>query len=382
EDLPNGKLPKLPDAAVRFGIDLSWTRVKDEALKELAGLKNLVYLNLGGTRVTDAGLKELAGLKNLEMLILGKSRVDDWGQVTDAGLKELAGLKNLVFLDLSNTGLGVTDAGLKELACFENLATLNLDETAVTDAGLKHLAGLKNLAALNLDGTHGDTPVTDAGLKELAGLKNLAARVRQPGEPAMRVAARHHRTNCEGTVRLVEMAAAAGVRRLVFLSTIKVNGKRTVRRAGGSWQRYSEDDVPHPQGAYAQSKWEAEQALLEIAARGPMAVTILRPPLVYGPGVGANFLRLVRSVQKGIPLPFARVVNMRSLVYVENLAEAILVCMESRAATNKTYLVRDVDVSTPDLIYAVARVLGCRPRLIRMPLWALRLGGVLTLRSA
>lgn len=219
-------------------------------------------------------------------------------------------------------------------------------------------------------------------LQDVDAVVHLAARVHQPGERAMRVAALHHRTNCEGTVRLAEMAAAVGVRRLVFLSTVKVNGKRTVRHADGSWQRYSEDDVPHPQGAYAQSKCEAEQALLEIAARGPMAVTILRPPLVYGPGVSANFLRLVRAVQKGIPLPFARVVNMRSLVYVENLAEAILVCMESKAATNKTYLVSDVDVSTPDLIYAVARVLGCRPRLIRMPLWALRLGGVLTLRSA
>lgn len=219
-------------------------------------------------------------------------------------------------------------------------------------------------------------------LQDVDAVVHLAARVHQPRERAMRAAALHHRTNCEGTVRLAEMSAAAGVRRLVFLSTVKVNGKRTVRHADGSCQRYSEDDVPHPQGAYAQSKWEAEQALLEIAARAPMAVTILRPPLVYGPGVGANFLRLVRAVQKGVPLPFARVVNMRSLVYVENLAEAILVCMESKAAANKTYLVGDVEVSTPDLIDAVARVLGCRPRLIRMPLWALRLGGVLTLRSA
>ncbi|MGQ0659184.1 MAG: NAD-dependent epimerase/dehydratase family protein [Chromatiales bacterium] len=219
-------------------------------------------------------------------------------------------------------------------------------------------------------------------LQDVDAVVHLAARVHQPGERTARTEALHHRSNYEGTVRLAEMSASAGVRRLVFLSTVKVNGKRTVRHADGSWQRYSEDDVPHPQGAYAQSKWEAEQALLEIAARGPMAVTILRPPLVYGPGVGANFLRLVRAVQKGVPLPFARVVNLRSLVYVENLAEAILVCMESQAAAHKTYLISDVDVSTPDLIYAIASVLGRRPRLIRMPLWALRLGGVLTLRSA
>ncbi len=218
-------------------------------------------------------------------------------------------------------------------------------------------------------------------LRDMDAVVHLAAHVHRRHDGGRRGSAEHHRANCEGTARLAESAAAAGVRRLVFLSSIKVNGERTARHADGNWQRYTEDDAPSPQSAYARSKRDAEEALLKVAARGAMSVTILRPPLVYGPGVRANFLRLIGAVRKGLPLPLANVANLRSLLYVENLAEAILVSMESRAAANRIYVVSDVDVSTPDLVYAIASTLGRRPRLFRMPIWSLRLAGLISFRG-
>lgn len=112
-----------------------------------------------------------------------------------------------------------------------------------------------------------------------------------------------------------------------------------------------------------------------------MTFTTLRPPLVYGPQVGANFLRLLKAVQRGVPLPFAGIRNLRSLIYVGNLAEAVLVCLESAMAANKVYLVSDVDISTPDLVIAIARTFDRPPRLFRAPAGLLRAIGALTMRS-
>jgi serine/threonine protein kinase/Leucine-rich repeat (LRR) protein len=185
EQVTDASLKELAGLKTLLGLDLARTKVTDAGLKELAGLKSLQILNLNGAPVSGAGLKELAGLNDLSWLSLWDTPVTDAGlkelanlkslqwlslgntKVTDAGLKELAGLKSLHVLYLYNTK--VTDAGLKELAHLKSLQDLNLDNTQMTDAGLKELAGLKSLRALALGGTK----VTDAGLKELAALKSL-----------------------------------------------------------------------------------------------------------------------------------------------------------------------------------------------------------------
>src|SRR5690606_26071448 len=127
-------------------------------------------------------------------------------------------------------------------------------------------------------------------------------------------------------------AARAGVRRFVFVSSIKVNGERTAEHP------FTERDSPAPQDAYGISKWEAEQRLAQVAAESGMAVTVLRPPLMYGPGVKGNFLSLMRAVSRGWPLPLASIRNARSLLYVGNLADAIACCLGDRRPGLRTYL--------------------------------------------
>lgn len=173
--------------------------------------------------------------------------------------------------------------------------------------------------------------------------------------------------NVEATRNLAQQAAAAGVRRFVFLSSIKVNGETTDTRP------FTRDDTPQPLDAYGISKLEAEEELLRIGADTGMEIVILRPPLVYGPGVKGNFLRLLQAVARGTPLPLASINNQRSLVYVGNLAEAIIACMDAPAAAGKKFLVSDgEDVSTPELIRKLAVALGKSPRLLPCPPGLLR----------
>lgn len=177
--------------------------------------------------------------------------------------------------------------------------------------------------------------------------------------------------NTQGTLTLARQAAAAGVGRFVFVSTVKVNGE------GGSLA-YSESDAPCPADPYAISKWEAEQGLRELAARSAMAVVIVRPPLVYGPGVKANFLNLMRWVERGIPLPFGAIHNQRSLVALANLVDFLLLCTTHPAAANQTFLVSDdEDLSTPELLRRMAMAL-CKPsRLLPLPASLLSAGASL-----
>jgi nucleoside-diphosphate-sugar epimerase len=185
--------------------------------------------------------------------------------------------------------------------------------------------------------------------------------------------AEYRRVNVAGSRRLAQQAAAAGARRLVFMSTIKVNGERTAERA------YTEDDAPRPEDAYGISKQEAEQALREVAQKTGLEFVVLRPPLVYGPGVKGNFLRLMNLVARGVPLPLGAVDNRRSFIYIGNLAGAIVRALEAPQAAGRTYLVSDgEDVSTPDLVRALARALGVKPRLLSLPLAALVLAATLT----
>lgn len=191
---------------------------------------------------------------------------------------------------------------------------------------------------------------------------HLAARVHVMNDPSTDPLAEHRRTNTEGTRALAVEAAEAGVRRFVFLSTVKVLGETSGEGA------FQDDTLPAPRDPYAISKLEAEQALAEVAAATGMEVVILRPPLVYGPGVKGNFLSLLRLAARGWPLPLAGIRNRRSLVYVDNLADAIVRCLSHPRAAGRRFLVRDgEDLSTAELYRAVAAALGRPARLFPVP---------------
>jgi len=182
----------------------------------------------------------------------------------------------------------------------------------------------------------------------------------------------YRQVNVDGTRRLATQAAAAGVRRLVFLSSIKVNGERTAGRP------YTEDDTPRPEDAYGTTKWEAEQVLRTIERETDLQVVVLRPPLVYGPRVKGNFLRLMKLVARSWPLPVGSVHNRRSLIYVGNLVDAILAGIKTPTAAGRTYLVSDgTDLSTPDLVLALAESLGVTPWLYPFPPSLLKLGATI-----
>ena len=206
---------------------------------------------------------------------------------------------------------------------------------------------------------------------------HLAARVHVMNDTAQNPLALYRETNTEATLNLARQAAQAGVKRFVFISTIKVNGE-------GRAEPYRENDLPAPEDAYAISKWEAEQGLWLIARETGMEVVILRPPLVYGPGVKANFLRLMQTVQKGWPLPLGAIHNRRSLLYLGNFVDAIRVCVEHPAAAGQTFLLDDGEaVSTPELIRAVGQAMGRPARLLAVPVGVLELaGGLIGKRAA
>ncbi len=211
-----------------------------------------------------------------------------------------------------------------------------------------------------------------AALRGVDTVVHLAARAHLVRESGSDLLSTYREVNTEGTRRLAEMASKAGVKRFVFLSSVKVNGERT------SGRPFTENDIPQPEDAYGISKWEAEQALLNVAHATGMEAMILRPPLVYGPGVKGNFLRLMRLVAHGAPLPLASVANRRSLIHVDNLVDAIIACLNSTAVPGNTYLVSDgEDVSTPDLIRLLAQALGVPARLFPFPVALLKLGAAM-----
>jgi len=169
------------------------------------------------------------------------------------------------------------------------------------------------------------------------------------------------RVNCDAAVRLAE-AAAGLVQRFIFLSSAKVHG---------------EDDAPRPEDSYRRSKLEAERSLTEIAARSGLELVLIRPPLVYGPGVKANFLRLLGWIDSGLPLPFASVRNRRSLIYLGNLVDAIARCAEHPAARGPFLVSDEETVSTPELVSRIARALERPARLFPAPPALLRVAGMI-----
>jgi nucleoside-diphosphate-sugar epimerase len=192
---------------------------------------------------------------------------------------------------------------------------------------------------------------------------HLAARVHIIKETAPNASAEYHRINTTGTAMLARAAAQHGVAHFVYLSTVKVHGEHNLSGP------YSESDTPAPCDPYSASKWDAERALAAIAADTPMAVTSLRPPLIYGPGVKGNFLRLMNLVYRRAPLPLASVNNSRSLLYVGNLVSAVEKLLAAPAAGTNTFLVSDDrDISTPQLVSMIAAALGVETRLFRCPL--------------
>ncbi len=178
--------------------------------------------------------------------------------------------------------------------------------------------------------------------------------------------------NTAGTLNLAKHAAESGVKRFIFISTIKVNGESTRPE-----QSYTCFDQRRPRDAYGQSKAEAEEQLLKLSEKTGMAVVIIRPPLVYGPGVKANFFSLMDLVSKGLPLPFGLVNNnKRSMVSVNNLVHLIKTCIDHPKAANQVFLVSDdCDLSTAELIRCMARGLGKPARLLSVPIWSYRLLG-------
>jgi nucleoside-diphosphate-sugar epimerase len=190
-------------------------------------------------------------------------------------------------------------------------------------------------------------------------------------------AALYVETNAEGTLRLADESARAGVRRFLYLSSVKVNGEATVGRG------YTSSDEPHPLDDYGKSKWSAEMYVRRIAASSAMEAVIVRPPLVYGPGVRANFLRLMRMVDSGWPLPLGAIDNRRSLVSIWNLCDFLTRVLEHPMAPNRTWMVSDGDdLSTPDLIRRLGHAMGKRVRFIPVPIRVLKLIGALTGKKA
>ncbi len=201
---------------------------------------------------------------------------------------------------------------------------------------------------------------------------HLAARVHVMRDQAADPLAAFRVINLHGTLNLARQAVAAGVRRFVFVSSVKVNGESTL--AG---QAFTEQDAPAPRDAYGHSKNDAELGLRQLAADTGIEVVIIRPPLVYGPGVKANFAALLHAVRRGWPLPLGAVPNRRSLVALDNLVDFIVTCLSHPNAANQTFLVSDGhDLSTTELVRGLARAAGVRARLVSVPMWALRAGAV------
>lgn len=207
-------------------------------------------------------------------------------------------------------------------------------------------------------------PDTDwaPALEDVEAVVHLAARVHVMREGSADPEAAFARINTQGTERLAAQAAAVGVRRLVYVSSIKVNGEAT----GG--RPFTEADPPNPSDPYGRSKAAAEQAIARVAAGSQLEAVVVRPPLVYGPNAGGNLHRLLRAIDLGLPLPLGAIHNRRSMVGVWNLAELLALCAEHPAAAGETFLAADEpDLTTPDLVRLLASGLGKAPRLWAVP---------------
>lgn len=203
----------------------------------------------------------------------------------------------------------------------------------------------------------------DASVPRVDVLIHLGARVHLTSDRVGDPLSEYRRVNTSGTLELARQAVRAGVKRFVFVSSIKVNGEVTQ-----SGRPFAANDMPAPTDPYGVSKMEAEQGLLALSREAGIEVVIIRPPLVYGPGVKANFAAMIRWLQRGVPLPFGAIYNRRSLVALDNLIDLTITCVTHPAATGRIFMVSDgEDVSTTELLLRMSRALGCVPRLIPVP---------------
>lgn len=239
--------------------------------------------------------------------------------------------------------------------------------TAVRRESGKLLAGVEQIVAGDL------SPNTDWQQALVGGgaVVHLAARVHVMNDTATDPLSAFRKVNVAGTEHLARMAAINGVKRFVYVSSIKVNGE-------GCEKPFTEHDIPATDDPYGISKWEAELVLRKVAEDTGLEVVIFRPPLVYGPGVKANFLSLLKMVDRGIPLPLASINNHRSLIYLGNFVDAITTCIDHPKAAGQTYLVSDgEDISTAELIRRVAAALGRPARLFPFSPSLMRFAGKL-----
>lgn len=257
--------------------------------------------------------------------------------------------------------------------CAELLRQGQLVRAAVRSAS----SPIPDIEVVTINAIDGEINWANA-LRDVDVVIHLAARVHVMREAASDPLAEFLKVNLHGTANLAQQAVAAGVKRFVYVSSIKVNGEQAAEA-----QPFAESDNPNPQGPYALSKFQAEQALQRIAQETGLEVVIVRPPLVYGPGVKGNFISLLAAIDREVPLPLAGARNARSLIYIGNFVDALIMCATHHpAAAGKIYLVSDgEDISTAILVEKIAMALGRKSRSFYFPPTLLRTAAVLLGRA-
>ncbi|MDX9664605.1 SDR family oxidoreductase [Pseudomonas sp. P5_152] len=239
--------------------------------------------------------------------------------------------------------------------------------------GVTQLLGLCRVVPFDLN----DKTALPA-LNDVQVVIHAAARVHVMKEASTDSLSEFRKVNVEGTARLAQKAADSGVKRFIFISSIKVNGEKTAPRTS-----FKADDLPAPVDPYGISKQEAEEALREIGQNTGMEIVIIRPPLVYGPGVKANFLSMMNWLCRNVPLPLGAINNQRSLVALENLVDLVVTCIDHPAAANNVFLVSDgEDLSTTLLLRRLAHALGSKSWLLPVPALILTLSAALIGKKA
>lgn len=233
------------------------------------------------------------------------------------------------------------------------------------------------LAGEVVTGDLSDGRVNAGQLSGCGAVIHLAARTHVMNETASDPMAEYRRVNVEGTARLLDASLEAGIERFVYMSSVK---------AIGEWSQpgspLGPNTTPRPEDAYGKTKLEAERLVRDRCEAAGVGWVILRPPLIYGPGVKANFARLVSWVARGIPLPFGMIDNRRSLVDVANLADAAVLALTAEKASGHAFMVSDTTVSTPQMIRAIGAAVGRSPRLLPVPPFALKVLGKATGKQA
>jgi len=206
---------------------------------------------------------------------------------------------------------------------------------------------------------------------------HTAARIPQKKETCANPLEEYLRINSYGTKQLLSQAMECPIQRFIYISSINVNGPKPGNVP------FNEEDPPHPEGYYGQSKWEAEKILNEAKSKAEFPIVILRSPWIYGPGVRDNFLKLLRLIEKGVPMPFARLQNRLSFMYLGNLIDAIKCCLSHPSTADKTYCLSDgIDMAVSDLIEIMAKAMGRAPKLLSFPVGCVRLMGNILGKSA